>query len=130
MALTQRLVKGTQLTHAELDANFDHVIASANHTGTQLLSTVSDVTVAAADLNAFDDGADTDLHFHTADRARANHTGTQALATISDVTITAANLNTLDDAADTTLHYHAADRARADHTGTQLAATISDFNTA
>lgn len=93
--------------------------ARANHTGTQTLSTISDVTITAANLNSLDDGVDSILHFHSSDRARANHTGTQTLSTISDVTITAANLNSLDDGVDSTLHFHASDRARANHTGTQ-----------
>lgn len=61
-----------------------HYLARANHTGTQLLSTISDVTITAANLNALDDGANTTLHFHSADRSRANHTGTQTASTISD----------------------------------------------
>ncbi len=60
------------------------LLARANHTGTQVLSTISDVSITAANLNALDDGADTTLHFHTADRARANHTGSQVASTISD----------------------------------------------
>jgi len=56
----------------------------ANHTGTQILTTISDVTIAVADLNALDDAVNTALHFHDADRDRANHTGTQVKATISD----------------------------------------------
>lgn len=34
MALTKRLVKGSALTFAEGDANWDHVLDRANHTGT------------------------------------------------------------------------------------------------
>lgn len=104
--------------------------ARANHTGTQLLSTISDVSITSTNLNILDDGVSTTLHYHDSDRARANHTGTQLLATISDVSITATNLNTLDDGVSTTLHYHSSDRDRANHTGTQLASTISDFQTA
>ena len=51
---------------------------------TQTLSTISDVTITAANLNSLDDGANTTLHFHDADRARASHTGTQTTSTISD----------------------------------------------
>jgi hypothetical protein len=58
----------------------------ANHTGTQLLSTISDVTITSTNLNTLDDGVNTTLHFHDSDRARANHTGTQLAATISDFT--------------------------------------------
>jgi hypothetical protein len=49
----------------------------------QALSTINDVTITAANLNALDDGANTTLHFHSSDRDRANHTGTQAAATIT-----------------------------------------------
>jgi hypothetical protein len=59
-------------------------LARANHTGTQALSTIGDVTITAANLNALDDGADTTLHFHASDRARGNHTGSQPASTISD----------------------------------------------
>lgn len=59
--------------------------ARANHTGTQTLATIGDVTITAANLNSLDDGVDSTLHFHASDRARANHTGTQTMATISDL---------------------------------------------
>jgi len=49
-----------------------------------LAAGATDVTVTAANLNTLDDGANTALHFHDADRARAVHTGTQLAATISD----------------------------------------------
>jgi hypothetical protein len=50
------------------------------------------LTITAANLNAMDDGVNTALHFHDADRARAVHTGTQLAATISDFdTAVAAN---------------------------------------
>jgi hypothetical protein len=61
-----------------------YLLARANHTGTQLLTTISDVTITAADLNSLDSGADSTLHYHASDRDRANHTGTQLAATISD----------------------------------------------
>jgi hypothetical protein len=51
---------------------------------THLLANVTDVTMTVANLNTLDDGVNTALHFHDADRARANHTGTQLAATISD----------------------------------------------
>ena len=66
------------LTAAEANAAF----SALGHAHT--LANVTDVSITAANLNALDDGADTTLHFHAADRARANHTGTQAAATISD----------------------------------------------
>lgn len=47
------------------------------------LSALADVTITAANLNALDDGTDTTLHYHAADRSRANHTGTQAGSTIT-----------------------------------------------
>ena len=110
-----------QLNTAVSDAD----VSPTTHTHV-LAAGATDVSITAANLNILDDGVDTTLHFHAADRARANHTGTQLLGTISDVSITAANLNILDDGIDTTLHFHAADRARANHTGTQLLGTISD----
>ena len=48
-----------------------------------LAAGATDVTMTAANLNALDDGVNTALHFHDADRARANHTGTQAVGTIT-----------------------------------------------
>ncbi len=59
--------------------------ARANHTGTQVLATIGDVTITVTNLNILDDGVNTTLHFHDSDRARANHTGTQVMATISDL---------------------------------------------
>lgn len=59
-------------------------LARANHTGTQLLATISDVTMSVANLNSLDDGVNSTLHFHNSDRDRANHTGSQTSATISD----------------------------------------------
>lgn len=56
--------------------------AASNHTHL-LAAGATDVTITAANLNALDDGVDTSLHFHDADRARANHTGTQAFSTIT-----------------------------------------------
>ena len=47
MALTLRSAKGSELTHAELDANFQHVLDRGNHTGTQAASTISDFASAA-----------------------------------------------------------------------------------
>lgn len=76
--LTLPDVTGTLATQA-------YAAARANHTGTQTLSTISDVTITAANLNALDDGVNTALHFHDSDRARANHTGTQTMSTISDL---------------------------------------------
>jgi hypothetical protein len=61
------------------------LLARANHTGTQNLATIGDVTMAVANLNSLDDGVDSALHFHATDRARANHTGTQLSSTISDL---------------------------------------------
>ena len=51
---------------------------------THILTAVTDVTMTVANLNLLDDGLDTALHFHAADRARATHTGTQLSTTISD----------------------------------------------
>jgi len=51
---------------------------------THLLADITDVTITVANLNSLDDGLNSTLHFHDADRARANHTGTQLAATISD----------------------------------------------
>jgi Phage tail repeat like len=67
-----------QLNTAISDAD----VANATHTHT--LANISDVTMTVANLNSLDDGVNTALHFHDADRARANHTGTQLAATISD----------------------------------------------
>lgn len=49
----------------------------------QTLSTINDVTITVTNLNILDDGVDTTLHFHAADRNRTNHTGTQAANTIT-----------------------------------------------
>lgn len=67
-----------------VDYASSNFLARANHTGTQLLATISDVTITSTNLNTLDDGANTTLHFHNADRARSVHTGTQLASTISD----------------------------------------------
>ena len=73
-----------QFDAAVTDGNFLYV-GDAPTAHTHLLAAgATDVTITAANLNALDDGLDTALHFHAADRARANHTGTQLAATISD----------------------------------------------
>lgn len=48
MALTKRLVKGSAVTATENDANLDHVIDRANHTGAQAQSTVTDLVADLA----------------------------------------------------------------------------------
>lgn len=73
-----------QLDTAVSDGNVQYV-GDAPTSHTHLLAAgATDVTMTAANLNTLDDGVNTTLHFHTADRARANHTGTQLAATISD----------------------------------------------
>lgn len=64
--------------------------ARSSHTGTQLLATISDVTMSAANLNSLDDGVNSTLHFHNTDRDRANHTGTQAWSTLTGTPTTLA----------------------------------------
>jgi hypothetical protein len=60
-------------------------VGDAPTTHTHLLAVgATDVTITAGNLNTLDDGANTALHFHDADRSRSNHTGTQLAATISD----------------------------------------------
>ncbi len=77
------------LTKAELDTAVSDgnvmYVGDAPTAHTHLLAAgATDVTISAANLNTLDDGVDTTLHFHAADRARANHTGTQTASTISD----------------------------------------------
>jgi hypothetical protein len=72
-----------QFDTAVTDGNFMY-IGDAPTAHTHLLAAgATDVTMTAANLNTLDDGANTTLHFHDADRARANHTGTQSAATIT-----------------------------------------------
>jgi hypothetical protein len=74
----------TQFNDALSGGDFMYVgDAPTSHTHT-LSAGATDVTITATNLNLLDDGADTTLHFHAADRARANHTGTQLASTISD----------------------------------------------
>lgn len=71
-------------TAAQLDAAVSDANVSYT-THTHLLAAgATDVTITAANLNTLDDGVNTSLHFHDADRARSNHTGTQLSTTISD----------------------------------------------
>jgi hypothetical protein len=92
-----------QFDTAVTDGNFMYV-GDAPTSHTHLLAAgATDVTITAANLNTLDDGADTTLHFHAADRSRANHTGTQTASTISDFNtaadarIAAASINALSD---------------------------------
>lgn len=73
-----------------------YYLSRVNHTGTQNLSTIGDVSITAANLNTLDDGFDTTLHFHASDRARANHTGTQAWGTIISTPTTTAGYGITD----------------------------------
>ena len=73
-----------QFDTAVSDGNIQYV-GDAPTAHTHLLAAgATDVTVTAANLNILDDGLNTTLHFHDADRARANHTGSQLAGTISD----------------------------------------------
>ena len=60
MAIVKRLVKGSPLTAAEHDTNIDEVLARANHTGSQAISTVTGLQTA---LDAKSDSS----HTHDAD---------------------------------------------------------------
>lgn len=78
-----------QLDTAVSDGNIQYV-GDAPTAHTHLLAAgATDVTITAANLNTLDDGVNTTLHFHDADRNRANHSGTQTASTISDFTETA-----------------------------------------
>lgn len=55
MTLVKRSVKGSALTHPEVDGNWDHVIDRANHGGTQSLNTISDAGTLSG-LNSVDTG--------------------------------------------------------------------------
>ena len=73
-----------QFDTAITDGNIQYV-GDAPTAHTHLLAAgATDVTITATNLNILDDGVDTTLHFHAADRARAVHTGTQLASTISD----------------------------------------------
>ena len=73
-----------QFDTAVSDGNIQFV-GDAPTAHTHLLAAgATDLTITAANLNTLDDGVDTTLHFHAADRARAVHTGTQLASTISD----------------------------------------------
>jgi len=72
-----------QFDTAVIDGNVQWV-GDAPTAHTHTLSAISDVTMTVANLNSLDDGVNTTLHYHDADRARANHTGSQTASTISD----------------------------------------------
>ena len=50
MTLVTRTGKGSELTWAELDGNFEHCLDRGNHTGTQPASTISDFNSAAGSV--------------------------------------------------------------------------------
>jgi hypothetical protein len=133
-----------------------HYLARANHTGTQLASTISDFAtqanaltdarvtksfVDALGINATQLGGQAGSHY----LARANHTGTQLASTISDFNtavdarvssgitsqVTANFVSNLNVDADTIDNLDSADLLkRANHTGTQAVSTLSDYATA
>lgn len=134
------------------------LLARANHTGTQLASTVSDFSEAVDDrvgallvagtnvtLN-YNDGAgtltitaatgapsaDSVTNIHLANMATATIKGRATAGTGDPEDLTAAQTRTLLNVADgaTANSSDATLLARANHTGTQTAATISDFNEA
>ena len=81
---TSDLNKPVSTAQAAADAAVQaFAIQRSNHTGSQLLATVSDVTVTAANVNAIQSGLDYPGHFHASDRNRANHTGVQSVGTIT-----------------------------------------------
>ncbi len=96
-----------KLSNADFDTEWVTVtpalIGAAAASHGHVLADVTDVTVSAANLNILDDGGDTTLHYHSADRSRANHTGTQTASTISDFSasvdgrISAASISALAD---------------------------------
>ena len=97
-----------QFNAAVSDGDIQYV-GDAPTAHTHLLAAgATDVTVTVANLNALDDGLNTALHFHDADRARGVHTGTQLAATVSDFSaaadarIGAASINALADVIITT----------------------------
>lgn len=129
-------------TPLELDARDTANRSRANHTGTQLASTISDfdievsnnTSVAANTAKVSADGSVT-THSDVTNAGsgeiittleRSKLSGIEAGAEVNN--ISDINATDLTDAGDTTLHFHSSDRARANHTGTQLAATISDFD--
>ena len=58
------------------DSHHAKIHGAGEHSGNiGSLSQISDIVITAANLDALDDGADTSLHFHDADRALANATG-------------------------------------------------------
>ena len=61
-------------------ANGAAYLARANHTGTQNLSTIGDVSISVANLNSLDDDINSALHFHDSDRTRSSHTGAEPAA--------------------------------------------------
>ena len=106
-------------------------IQRSNHTGTQLSSTISDLTEAVQDIvgpfvvagagvtSTYNDAGNT-LTIANADRGSVAVTAHEAAADPHPNYETTTELNARD----------TANRARANHTGTQLASTISDFTEA
>ncbi len=95
-------------------------LARANHTGTQVASTISDFATAVRGVTLIPIG-----NLDTNPLARASHTGTQVASTISDLAAAVRGVTAFPIGNLTTDPL-----ARANHTGSQFAATISDFNTA
>jgi hypothetical protein len=113
--------------------------------------------VSEAEHDGLTDGADTALHYHSADRDLANATGTLPWGSIDLTGASLLDFGTIDhediaivqggnateryhlsyvhwyastQLGDNGYHYHTADRQRSTHLGTQLSTTISDFDEA
>lgn len=155
--VTKAFVDNLGINATQLQGNNGaHYLARANHTGTQLASTISDFSTATNGLidtrvnksfvdtlgiNAVQLEGENKAYY----RGRANHTGTQLASTISDFNtaadarvntlvpqiVTANFVNQLNVNADTVSNLTATQLlARANHTGTQTVSTLSDYTTA
>lgn len=134
-SITTAMLAFDVATQVELDAEAvaraagdAAAVQRANHTGTQLASTISDFTEAAQDAAGalLADTSTLDVTYNDAGnvetidiKAASVTTGMLAFDVATQAELDAALIANA-----------AADRARANHTGTQLAATISDFTEA
>src|SRR5690554_6235152 len=77
MTLVKRAVKGSALTHGEMDANWDHVLSRANHAGTQAIGTVDGLAGALENLQPAG-------NYASSDQGALADTALQPSAAVSD----------------------------------------------
>lgn len=121
MVVTLRLVKGSELTYAELDANFTTILDSISALDTDLTTAEGGISTLTADLSA--------TNVTVASKADSAHGHGVAVASGASGFMSGADKAKLDNvaASATANNTDAFLLARVNHTGTQAASSIGNF---